>query len=140
MVFFECYAFGRSANRALNVVTHACGNQYCVALSDQAKGALKFLKGRLQTAKPLLVVPALFDTWIIFTDGSCEAFARAGGFGGVLNPSGICVEHFSESVPRELLDSLLEASENPVYELELLPVLVLYRAWSSRMRGAQLVV
>ena len=110
MVFFECYAtFGRSANRALNVVTHAYGNVYCVALSEEVISALNLLKDRLLTARPLLVEPALFDTWIIFTDGSCEAASRASGIGGVLlDPNGKCVAFCSERVPKEFLDSLLE--------------------------------
>ena len=48
--------------------------------------------------------------------------------------------YFSERVPAKVMDSLLSVSEHPIYELELLPVLVSYRAWGQRMKGAQLVV
>ena len=112
-----------------------------IPFEKEVISALKLLKDRLLTARPLLVEPALFDTWIIFTDGSCEAASRTSGIGGVLlDPKGRCVAFFSERVPKEFLDSLLEVSENPIYELELLPVLVSYRAWGSKMKGAQLVV
>ena len=141
MVFFECYAFGRSANRALSAITHACGSEYAVPLSAEMKFALHLLKTRLENSKPLIVEPALFDTWILFTDGACEASARTGGLGGVLlSPCGRCQEHFSERVPAVLMHSFLSVSENPIYELELLPILVSYRAWGQRMKGAQLVV
>ena len=44
-----------------------------------------------------------------------------------------------ENVPREIMDDLLAASQNPIHELELLPVLVASMLWGELFTGAQVV-
>ena len=66
----------------------------------------------------------LKECWYIFTDGACER--SHGSIGGVLlTPQGECIRYFSSEVPDSLMSILLQASNNPIHELEVMPVLVL---------------
>ena len=47
--------------------------------------------------------------------------------------------HFSEVVPDEVVNQLLEESKHPIYELEILPVLVAAVVWGECFRNAQVV-
>lgn len=71
------------------------------------------------------------QTTCIFTDGSCEGTDRVvGGVGGVLiNEWGVASNFFSGAAPQEVMDTLLEFSTHPIFELELLPVLVSIYIW-----------
>ena len=73
-----------------------------------------------------------FTTWFVFTDGACEPEERAGSIGGVLyNPAGDCLHFFGESVPPDILEDLFSRSQNPIHELELLPILVAALLWGE---------
>ena len=63
-----------------------------------------------------------------------------GSVGGALvSPSGTCVEFFGCLVPPEAMFVFLELSKNPIYELEVPPVLIAIKLWGTRMRGSQVV-
>ena len=80
-------------------------------------------------------------SWFLFTDGACEgAEPIRGSIGGVLyNQTGQLMFHFSEVVPDEVMNQLLEESKHPIYELEILPVLVAAVVWGECFRNAQVV-
>ena len=141
MIFFEGYTFGRIANSAVKTLGRFCtGANVSRALDDDMTRALKFLQARVEQGKPLCIEPAMHDTWFIFTDGACSPELREGSIGGILyDPAGHCTNFFGEKVPQHLMDSLFENSQNPIHELEVLPVLVAAELWGSHFAHAQIV-
>ena len=57
----------------------------------------------------------------------------------LISPNGSCVGCFGEEVPQSLMDSLLARSKNPIFELELAPLIIAYELWQSLIQGSQLV-
>ena len=49
------------------------------------------------------------------------------------------LKYFSSEVPSSFMTKLCEASANPIYELELLPVLVAYLCWRQHLVSCQTV-
>ena len=49
-------------------------------------------------------------------------------------------EYFGLEVPPSLVDELLEDSDRPIYEIEILATLVALIEWTSRVRASQLVM
>lgn len=139
--WFETFAFGRTANsclQRLGEISMCSGRSH--RLSPDDKAVLSFLKNRVLNAPPIRIQPCQLQTWYIFTDGSCESQDGTGGVGGVLmGPNGNLIHHFSSAVPPEIMQLLLSRSENPIYELELAPVLIAIKLWSSYFRNSQVV-
>ncbi|CAE7296178.1 car, partial [Symbiodinium sp. CCMP2592] len=137
MVFFEGYSFGRVSNQAVRTLSRACKHKNsAVPLNALHRSALQFLIERTKSAEPLRVQPCLRATWILFTDGACEAEKSWGGIGGVLfAPNGSCAGYFGESVPDELMKQLLSFSKNPIFELEIAPILIAYELWKGLIQG-----
>lgn len=129
MVFFEGYTFGRIANAAVKNLGRLGMNQAETnVLSADLSNILNFLKWRVANASPIKIERCFTSTWVVFTDGCCEAERRFGGIGGILiSPSGTCVQYFSAEVPPWMMDILLETSANPIHELELLPIFGCFR-------------
>ena len=76
----------------------------------------------------------------VFTDGACEGpdGSKKGGVGGVLvDPTGTVASFFGGEVPAQLMSLLLQRSKNPIYELEVMPVLMSIWLWGSRISLAQ---
>eukprot|EP00435_Cladocopium_sp_Y103_P002245 s2809_g1.t1 len=71
--WFESFAFGRIANRAVKTVGEISlrGIRH-VSLSPTDMASLRFLKDRVLQAPPLKITPACLRSWILFTDGACE--------------------------------------------------------------------
>lgn len=110
-------------------------------LSPEDRATLTFLRNRVLTAPPILIQPCQLDTWFVFTDGACDSQSGTGGVGGVLMaPNGKLIHHFSSRVPEKVMKLLLSKSENPIYELELAPVLIAIKLWSSFFRNSQVVM
>ena len=141
MVFFEGYSFGRVSNQAIRTLTRACKNvSSSVPLTEVHKLALKVLISRVTSAEPLRDQPCLRSTWLLFTDGACEPEKGWGGIGGVLfAPNGSCAGFFGEEVPKELMQQLLSFSKNPIFELEIAPILIAYELWKGLFQNSQLV-
>eukprot|EP00435_Cladocopium_sp_Y103_P074787 s33_g51.t1 len=122
MQWFEGYAFGRIAQHSLKILGDiATRKQRVVKLSALELTAIEFLLERISKATAFRVNSTSLETYLIFTDGACEGDGnRAGSVGGVLvSPDGKLVEHFSSEVPEDFMRPALQASENPIYELEL---------------------
>ena len=84
--------------------------------------------------------PVSRQTWILFTDGACEPDKSWGGIGAVLfGPNGQVAGFFGESVSPRIMSLLLKQSRNPIFELELAPILISLEHWRSLLCGAQLV-
>ena len=54
-------------------------------------------------------------------------------------PNGRLVGHFSSAVPEAFMRRLLEESENPIYELEIIPVFLATKIWGSLISNSQVV-
>ena len=57
-----------------------------------------------------------------------------------MDPSGKVVRHFSSQVPKEIMQLLLDSSENLIHELALAPVLIAIRSWGDTFRNSQVVM
>jgi hypothetical protein len=142
MQWFEGYAFGRVAQYSLKTFGElSLRRQKQVTLSDKELCAVEFLIQRVSEAKAIEIGSVSLDTFLIFTDGACEGEAsRVGSVGGVLiGPSGKCLQHFSYEVPTVFMQKALAGSENPIYELELLPIYMALYAWGGMLKSTHLV-
>ena len=91
-------------------------------------------------APPLCIERSSLETWITFVDGACEGSDKlVGSLGGVImSPTGRLVHHFS-CIASESFMKACEYSLNPIYELELLPMLVAILIWRPLIKGRQVV-
>ena len=70
----------------------------------------------------------------------CESQEARGGVVGVLmDPMGNLIR-FSRAVPKEVMELLLSASDNPIYELGLAPILISIKLWVSLFVNTQVVM
>ncbi|CAE7257882.1 unnamed protein product [Symbiodinium sp. CCMP2592] len=139
LVFFEGFTFGRVAQVAVkHVGRHAQGSSGSVKLSADVKWALGMIKTRICHALPVTISAKALQTTYVFTDGAFEQ--GRGSFGGVLiSPHGRCVSYFAGEVSREAMHHLLASSTHPIYELELLPVLIAMQVWGRLSSHQQTV-
>ena len=140
--WFECFAFGRIANKAISRLAEFSVKENRKNNLDKEDVKLfRYLQSRVCTADPLMLTPASSETWIIFTDGACEGLdSKQGTIGGVsYAPSGFAFSCFGEVVPDSVMDQLLQFSRNPIFELELLPILVALLLWKEHLAHAQTV-
>ena len=142
MQWFEGYVFGRTAQRCVQTIGElSLRSSKSSTLTSLELKCFKDLQERVLLAPPIEISRTVLDTWIVFTDGACEgAGDKEGSIGGVLiNPNGYLVEYFSSRVPSAFMSKLCETSANPIYELELLPVLVSYFCWRKYLANSQTV-
>ena len=140
--WFECFAFGRIANKAISRLAEFSVKENRKNNLDKEDVKLfRYLQSRVCAGDPLMLTPASSETWIIFTDGACEGLdSKQGTVGGVLYaPSGFAFSCFGEVVPDSVMDQLLQFSRNPIFELELLPILVALLLWKEHLAHAQTV-
>ncbi len=139
--WFETFAFGRTANSCLHrlgEISMCSGRSHRLTANDY--DTLTFLKNRVLSAPPIQIHPCQLEAWFVYTDGPCEGQEASGGVGGVLmDPKGKVVKHFSSGVPKDVMNLHLKNSENPIYELELVPVLIAIRLWGSLFENSQVV-
>ena len=141
MVFFEGFSFGRVPNRAVRALSAACRNApTAVRLHRELEFCIGTLMDRVKCASPLVIQPCSRETWILFTDGACEPEKCWGGVGAVLfGPNRRVAGFFGESVDPQIMQRLFASSANPIYELEIAPILISLHLWGSMLAGAQLV-
>ena len=141
MQWFEGYVFGRTAQRCVQTVGElSLRSSRSSTLTCYELKCFKDLQERVLQAPPIEITPRVLDTWIVFTDGACEGSdTKIGSIGGVLVDPGNLTEYFSNEVPSALMAKLCETSANPIYELELLPVLVAYICWRRHLVNCQTV-
>ena len=140
--WFESVAFGRVGNQAIKTLGSLVNSERkTISLTPQVRAALFFLKDRVLVAPPLKLVPASLLCWIIFTDGASEGDdKKTGGVGGVIiSPYGSCHSYFGDAVPEFIMNRLCETSLNPIYELEVCPVLIAANLWGDEIVHSQTV-
>ena len=139
--WFESFAFGRVANGAVKTLGDlSLRRSKKVQLRDHEVRDLRFLRERVLQAPPLKLTPTSLLAWIVFTDGACKGpeGAKKGSVGGVLvSPHGSLLQFFGGEVPCDLMDQFLLRSKNPIYELEVMPVLLAALLWGNTCEYAQ---
>ena len=134
LVWFNSYVFGRELNAAVRVISrHARMKTKFITKTDQLTTAVVFLIEELTRSKPVQLSTSHCNTYYIFTDGAFEPTSGTPGtIGGLLvDEWGRSLEFFGLEVPSPLLQQFLEFSDHPIYELELLPVLVAIKLWAK---------
>ena len=142
LVWFGSFVFGRQMNVALRTLNrYAHSKSKRVALTKELVETLGAIKSRLLSSIPAKVSKSISQTWIIFTDGAYEPTSDIpASIGGVLvNSSGEVVQYFGEQVNSSLLSDFEATSNHPIYELEVLPVLVATAVWADLIRQSQVV-
>ena len=142
LVWFGSFVFGRQMNVALRTLNRFAHSQSkSVALSDELEATLTAIRDRLLSAVPAKISKSISQTWIIFTDGAYEpTSAVPASIGGVLvDPGGQVVQFFGEQINPSLLSDFEAASNHPIYELEVLPVLVATSIWADSIKQSQVV-
>lgn len=139
--WFESYASGRVAYQALKKVSSLVSvnrRDFSLQISDVEN--LKFLRDRILTAAPVKITAMSLQTWVVFTDGSCEGEGtKEGRVGGVLvSPCGLS-SFFSGIVSDSIMEILCKDSKHPIYELELLPLLIAFQVWAPGFENQQCV-
>ena len=112
-----------------------------VTFDEGFLGVLSRLMAAVQDSKPVAIGRSLCHTWIIFTDGAYEPGSQQPAtFGAVLvSPNGTPVEMFGEQAPTTLLDDFLRDSQHPIYEMEVLPVVIACKIWTKYISGSPTV-
>ena len=139
LVWFNSYIFGRSINKAVRVISkHSRKNDGSVAVGEELSWALHRLLEVVTNAQPLKISKCLSLTWIVFTDGAYEpSFDTPATIGGlIVHPQGKVVGFFGEELPKTLTDQFTSESKDPIYELELFPVLISLALWSQHIGEA----
>ena len=96
MLFYESFVFGRVANLSLKKFGYLCRLGWMSSKLSLAEIAVvQSLCDRVNSAVPVPIGITSSSTWIVFTDGACEAEVPSGSVGGVLiAPNGRLVHHF----------------------------------------------
>ena len=120
---------------------HASLRSRSVAVSGDLKDALQHIRDRLVHCRTARISKAINSTWIIFTDGAYEPGSKCvASIGGVLiSPHGSVVHYFGEMLNASLVADFEKDSEHPIYELEILPILIAVKLWSSLIANSQVV-
>jgi len=131
LIWFGSFIYGRMLNRLVKEVSNMARSRGKLPAFDEGfRGVLRRLMAAVQDSKPVAISRSLCHTWIIFTDGAYEPGSQQPAtFGAVLvSPSGTPIEMFGEQAPTTLLDDFLQESQHPIYEMEVLSVVV--ASWS----------
>ena len=138
--WFSSFLFGRRPCQALGVLgLRAKGLDRGRKLSADLRDALTYLRDRALESPPVQLSPAIRDTFYIFTDGSLEG--DVAGVGGILyDPLGESLSFFSAKLPASTVASLMEASEHPIYEVELLAIWAAFKLWMQKLTDFLAVV
>ena len=142
LVWFNSFVYGRLMNHAVRVISLSChATSKSVSFGTELNNVLEQLRLTLLACKPLEISRSLCKTWIIFTDGAYEpSSVHRATVGGVLvSPSGFLVECFGECLNDVLTSELLAESDHPIYELEVLPVLLATSLWRVYISGSPVV-
>ena len=138
LLWYENFVCGRQANSLVaKLGKFMKAPKGDLPLDTELKLTLQRLLDRLEAGKPVTITRQLFCTWICFTDGACEQECSIGGV--LVSPQGTAVSAFGSAVPQDLVQHLYNDSKHPIYEVELLPLLVSLVMWGSLFQQCQVV-
>ena len=138
LLWFENFICGRQANILVaQLGRFVNGAKHEQPLHQTLKGTLNQLLERVGAGKPVLVSPRVFSTWICFTDGAWEERASVGAI--LVSPGGKAIGAFGPELPLELQKTFYDQSKHPIYEVELLPVLISTFLWKEQISQCQVV-
>ncbi|CAL1149732.1 unnamed protein product [Cladocopium goreaui] len=143
--WYDTFLFGRIANYSMSVISKRATSCSLVgSLDPQLQRALQFLKEHVSISKPVELTKSAGKTYYIFTDGAVEPTADGSqvvaSVGGILyNNDGEAEAFFSERVPQLILDMFLQHSSHPIFEVELLAVLVAAHVWAPAIQNSYVV-
>jgi hypothetical protein len=129
-------------NQAVKSISTACrSTEKTVVLNSSLREALASVRDLVLHSKPLEISRSICKTWTVFTDGAFEPGTdHPATVGGVLiSPSGVALQCFGEYLNETLVGELLIESKHPIYELEVLPLLLATQAWSHFISGSPVV-
>ena len=142
LIWFGSFIYGRMLNRLVKEVSNmARVRGKLLTFNEGFLDVLHRLMAAVQDSKPAAISRSLCHTWIIFTDGAYEPGSKQPAtFGAVLvAPSGTPIEMFGEQAPATLLDEFLHESQHPIYEMEVLPVVMACKIWTKYISGSPTV-
>ena len=144
MVFYECFAAGRTTNLLLKEFGRLCKNERRIDELDESDcRILEALRQRVATATPVCISSKFMNTWYIFTDGACETNedgTKVGGVGGVIiSGCGQYLQHFGSTVPMEWMSLAMRHSKHPIHEIDVLPVLISFHVWRGFIANTQVM-
>ena len=142
LVWFNSSVFGRTLKAAVTTVSkYSRAGSAKVAVEGALKHALIVLQDELAKDEPLVITEAATRTWTVYTDGAYEPDgAIKASIGAVLvDKNGLVVECFGLEIQESLREEFLKDSKHPIYELEVLPVLLALRTWQQRPNHCQVV-
>ena len=137
-MWFENFVCGRQANIwVARLGKFVNGVRHMQQLPDGLKETLVQLLDRVKSCAPIQISTQLFSTWICFTDRACESRASVGAV--LVDPAGRAAFTFEGELPLSLEDFFYKESKHPIYEVELLPILITLMLWGEQFRGSQVV-
>eukprot|EP00435_Cladocopium_sp_Y103_P035915 s3494_g9.t1 len=142
LIWFNSFCFGRRMNSLIRILSNFSHmSAKTISVCDKLKGTLLELKSHVDSAAPVEIHRDINTTWVVFTDGSYEPSSEPpAAIGAVLvSPHGQVVEFFGEYIPASLTAILLRESEHPIYELEILPLIIVAAVWKRFFAGAMVV-
>ena len=138
LLWYENFVCGRQANVLVASLSKFIkGVKHTQKMSDELTVTLKLLLERVRAGRPITVSRKLFSTWVCFTDGACENRASIGGV--LIGPSGSAYGFFGGELPDEVQEFFYRESRHPIYEVELLPVLIAVTVWKEVLQSCQIV-
>ena len=138
LLWFENFVCGRQANILVaRLGKFVNGVKHKQQLPDELRETLVQLLERVRSCAPIQISTKLFSTWICFTDGACESRASVGAV--LVNPAGRATFTFGGELPSSLEEVFYQESKHPIYEVELLPILITLILWGEQFSGSQVV-
>ena len=130
LLWFENFICGRQANFLVARLSKFMNEEkYGKSFYKDLRSTLDKLLVRVSEGKPIQITRQVLDTWTCFTDGACETSCSVGGL--LVNPAG-------SEVSSVLVERLYKESKHPIYEVELIPLLVAVTLWGSLFEKAKL--
>ena len=143
LLFSRSLCFARFGGAALRALGPACEAGSSPVVGAELRAALVNLRRYVRSAPPRVVRLRHTGVPVIFTDGSFET--RGGlpfaGIGAVLlDPADRAFEFYAGVVPDSILCELTAQSNNPIFTVEALAVLVAKRLWAERLKERSCLV
>ena len=112
-----------------------------VRVVDDLKFALVHPFDYVSGSEPASISRCVGQAWFLFSDGAHEPLiANAATIGAVLvDPCGRVCSFFGEALDDECQSVFTKSSGHPIYELEILPVVLGVACWKELISGKQLV-